>query len=107
MSNKNIKIEEIINKDTILNDINKSLNKYKNPSIEYLITNPYGLIKLPFGLGSINYNWFGHSVLRYTTPDGDDIVVNVEAKEQGKNFIQKYSASEYIFGIKSSQKGIY
>lgn len=100
-------IEEIKNKDTILDELNKSLDKKTNPSVEYLITKPYGLIRLPFGLGSLNYNWFGHSALRYTTPEGKDIVVNVEAKEKGKNFIQIYDAKEYLFGTTSAQKGIY
>lgn len=52
-SNSTEKIKIISNKDTILEEINKSLKKNKNPSIEYLITKPYGLYKLPFGLGSI------------------------------------------------------
>ncbi len=100
-------MEEIKNKDTILDELNKSLNKKSNPSVEYLITKPYGLFRLPFGLGSISYNWFGHSALRYTTPEGKDVVVNVEAKEKGKNFIQFYDANEYLFGTTSAQKGIY
>jgi hypothetical protein len=102
-------MEEIKNKDTILNELNNLLNSNSNsnPSVEYLITKPYGLFRLPFGLGSINYNWFGHSALRYTTPDGKDIVVNIEAKEKDKNFIQLYDAKEYLFGITSTQKGIY
>ena len=45
-------MKEIENKSTILNDINKSLGVDSNPAVEYLITMPYGLIKLPFGLGS-------------------------------------------------------
>ena len=100
-------IKEIENKETILDELNKSLGTNSNPSVEYLITKPYGLIRLPFGLGSVNYNWYGHSALRYTTPEGKDIVVNVEAKEKGKNFIQFYDAKEYLFGTKSAQKGIY
>jgi len=61
-------MDEIKNKNTILDELNESLGYKSNPSVEYLITKPYGLVKLPFGLGSINYNWFGHSALRYTTP---------------------------------------
>ena len=103
----------ISNKDTILNEINYALvnNGESNPSVEYLITKPFGLINLPFGLGSFNFNWFGHSALRYTTPDGKDIVVNIEAKEKDKNFIQTYDAKEYLFGTNSKtsgpQRGIY
>lgn len=108
---KNNSIIEIVNKATILNEINKSLGKNSSPIVEYLITKPYGLFRLPFGLGSFNYNWFGHSALRYTTPDGLDVVVNVEGKEKNKNFIQIYDTKEYLFGtdIKKSgaQRGIY
>jgi hypothetical protein len=113
MSNsiENNQINEIVNKDTILNEIDKALGKKSNPSVEYLITKPYGLFKLPFGLGSVSWNWFGHSALRYTTPDGIDVVVNVEAKEKNKNFIQIYDAKEYLFGIDikkgGAQRGIY
>lgn len=108
---ENNQINEIVNKDTILSEIDKELGKKSNPVVEYLITKPYGLFKLPFGLGSLSWNWFGHSALRYTTPDGQDIVVNVEAKEKNKNFIQIYDAKEYLFGtdIKKggAQRGIY
>ena len=62
----------ISNKETILQEINLSLHKdsdfnqsnpsnpsnQSNPSVEYLITKPYGFIRLPFGLGSFNFNWF-------------------------------------------------
>lgn len=97
----------ISNKDTILKEINVALGKQENdnPSVEYLITKPFGLIKLPFGFGSFNYNWFGHSALRYTTPDGRDIVVNIEAKEWGKNFIQIHDAKEYLFGTNTKTSG--
>jgi hypothetical protein len=103
----------ISNKETILEEINLALGKNhdQNPSIEYLITKPYGLFRLPFGLGSFCFNWFGHSALRYTTPNGRDIVVNIEAKENGKNFIQIYDAKEYLFGTNTTtcgaQRGIY
>ncbi len=104
----------IDNKDEILSLINVALGKKpdENPCIEYIITQPYGLITLPFGLGSINYNWFGHSALRYRNPDdGRDVVVNVEAKVDGKNFLQMYDAKEYFYGTDpetcGQQKGIY
>ena len=40
MSNsiENNQINEIVNKDTILNEIDKALGKKSNPSVEYLIT---------------------------------------------------------------------
>jgi len=105
--------EPITNKDTIMFDINQQLGKTRdsNPSVSYILTRPFGLITLPFGLGSINYNTFGHSALRYRTPEGKDVVVNIEAKEYGKRFIQIYDAKEYFFGTDpkkcGAQKGVY
>jgi hypothetical protein len=101
----------IKNKDSILNEIDVILGKKKHPAVEYIITRPYGLITLPFGLGSINYNTWGHSALRYTTPDGKDVVANVEAKTKGKSFIQFFDAKEYLYGVDpnscGSQKATY
>ncbi len=103
----------ISNKDTIMEEINERLGKPRtaHPKVSYILTRPFGLITLPFGLGSINYNTFGHSALRYTTPEGKDVVVNVEAKEYGKRFIQVYDAKEYFFGTEpeksGAQKGVY
>ncbi len=101
----------ISNKDTILDEIDKTLSMNKHPSVEYLITMPFGLFNLPWNLGSINYNSFGHSALRYITPDGKDVVVNVEAKESGEQFIKIYEASEYLYGTdprkSGAQRGVY
>jgi len=106
--------QPISNKDTILQEINEKLGKNldSHPSVSYILTRPFGLLTLPFGLGSINYNTFGHSALPYRSPDdGKDIVVNVEAKEHGKRFIQIYDAKEYFYGTDpekcGAQKGIY
>ena len=106
----------ISNIDTILKDVNKSLGKHQddNPNIEYIITRPYGLISLPFNIGSINYNTYGHSALRYTIPigpeKGRDVVVNIEGKEK-KVFLQYYDAKNYLFStdpnLSGTQKGVY
>lgn len=95
----------IKNKDTILSEVNATLGKRHNPSVEYIITRPYGVISLPFGLGSLNYNMWGHSALRYTTPDGRDVVANVEAKVFGKKFIQFFDAKEYFYGTNPETSG--
>lgn len=100
----------ISNKDTILDDINIALGKPKNPSVEYLFVTPFVHIKLPFGYG-ISYNTYGHATIRYTTPDGMDVVMNIQGKEKGKIMVRFYDAKEYLYGTDStkigSQKGIY
>lgn len=100
----------IANKDVILDEINNVLEKYKNPSIEYLFVKPFSHIALPFGYG-ITYNNYGHSAVRYTHPDGRDVVMNIQGKEHGKLMVRYYDAKEYMFGTQSdkigSQKGIY
>lgn len=102
---------EIINKSTIMSEINQTLKTDKNPCVEYIMTRAFGLYKLPFNLGSINYNPYGHSALRYTTPDGKDIVVNVEAKENGKSMFRIYSAEDYFYSTdptkSGAQRGVY
>eukprot|EP00602_Paraphysomonas_sp_CaronLab_P009472 CAMPEP_0185030380 /NCGR_PEP_ID=MMETSP1103-20130426/17312_1 /TAXON_ID=36769 /ORGANISM="Paraphysomonas bandaiensis, Strain Caron Lab Isolate" /LENGTH=245 /DNA_ID=CAMNT_0027565487 /DNA_START=88 /DNA_END=822 /DNA_ORIENTATION=- len=103
----------IENKDSILGDINRALGRDtdSNPCVEYILSKPYGILSLPFGLGSLNYNMWGHSALRYTTPDGRDVVVNVEAKQNGKKFLQFYEAKEYLYGTdrmtSGAQRGTY
>lgn len=103
--------ESITNKNTIMNEIDIALGKNSSPCVEYIITYAYGIIRLPFNLGSINYNPFGHSVLRYRTPDGIDRIVNIEAKDKFKPFIRFYEPKEYFYGTNSetcgAQRGVY
>lgn len=83
----------------------------KTFSLEYLISYPIGYITLPFNLGSISYNTYGHSLIRYIDINGNDVVANVEAKEEGKAFIQFYSPEQYLFGTDpktcGAQRGVY
>ena len=99
----------ISNKDTILNEIDFELGK--KPSLEYIITYPIGLINLPFGLGALTYNSYGHSSLRYIDKYGNDIIANIEAKEKNKPFIQFYKPCEYLYGVDEktcgAQRGVY
>ena len=85
------------NKDTILAEINRALGKSKNPSVEYLFVTPFVHIRLPFGYG-FNYNSYGHAVIRYTTADGRDVVMNIQGKEEGKLMVRFYDANEYLYG---------
>ncbi len=49
-------------------------------------------------------------ITRYTTPDGKDIVVNIQAKE-GNTFIRIHDAKEYFYGTdpreSGAQRGVY
>lgn len=99
----------IANKNEILNEIDLTFGR--KPCLEYIIAYPIGYINLPFGIGTLSYNSYGHSVLRYVDPDGNDVIANIEAKEIGKSFIQFYEPKEYLFGVNpktcGSQRGIY
>lgn len=93
----------ISNKNTILQEIDRTLGYNKNPDIEYLLSRPYTFIPLPFGYG-INYNSYGHSAVRYNL-NGLDIVVNVEGKKKNKVMIVFYDAKEYLYGVDYSKNG--
>lgn len=99
----------ISNKNTILAEIDKEFGR--KPCLEYFITYPIGYVDLPLGLGTITYNSYGHSSLRYIDPDGNDVVANIEAKEVGKPFIQFYKPTEYLYGVVpetcGAQRGVY
>lgn len=99
----------ISNSDTILSEIDKEFGRI--PSIEYIIAYPIGMINLPFGFGTLTWNSYGHSVLRYIDPNGNDVIANIEAKENGKEFIQFYKPSEYLYGVDpqtcGAQRGVY
>lgn len=87
----------IDNLDTILDDINKELGKDSNPAIEYLYVRSY--IKFPLFLGyGCTFNLYGHAAIRYTTPEGKDIVVNIEGKQDGHIMVQIFDAKDYLYG---------
>lgn len=93
----------ISNKLTILNEIDNILET-NTPSIEYILCKPYAYFKLPFGYG-FNFNSYGHSAVRYTDPDGNDIVMNIEGKVKGKPMIQFYKSSDYFYGTDENTHG--
>lgn len=100
----------ISNKDTILDEINTALKTNKNPSIEYILVRPFIFVPLLFG-GGFNYNSYGHSAVRYTTPDGKDVVMNIEGKKEGIVMVTFYDAKEYLYGTckekNGTQRGVY
>lgn len=100
----------ISNKDTILQEINKAVDQPTNPSIEYILVRPFIVIPLLGGYG-INYNSYGHSAIRYTTPEGHDVVMNIEGKKDGIPMVAFYEATDYLYGTgkdkHGSQRGVY
>lgn len=93
----------ISNKCTILSEIDDVLEK-KSPSVEYILCKPFAYIKLPFGFG-FNFNSYGHSAVRYTDSDNNDIVMNIEGKVEGKPMVQFYKASDYFYGTDPNKHG--
>jgi hypothetical protein len=97
----------ITNKDTILSDIDKAFGKTKPPAIEFLIARPHSAFNL-FGLGyGINFNWYGHSCVVYTMPDGTRKVFNIAKKPGRKSIVEKFSPEDYLFTRMADQGGIY
>lgn len=102
----------ISNKDTILEEIDTSLNR-KQPSVEYLVCLPWTQFKIPvLGIG-ISYNYYGHSAIRYKLPKEDgtyeDVIMNIEAKREPNlnNILKFYDAPDYLFDMTASEGGIY
>jgi hypothetical protein len=106
----------ITNKSTILEDIDKAVNK-KKPSIEYIVVLPYSHFRIPFTNWGVNYNTYGHSALRYSFTDDsgkvNDITMNIEAKVDRKiatprpEIVCFYKPEDYLFTTKSQQGGIF
>ena len=88
----------IANKNTILDEIDKSLSSDK-PCIEYILVKPWSNLHLPFGYGLHHLNTYGHSALRYVDPDGNDIVVNIEGEEEATEMVNFYPSKEYLYGV--------
>lgn len=99
----------ILNKNQVLAEVNKVLEK-DDPSVEYILVKPFSYFPLLFGYG-FNFNSYGHSAVRYKDPNGNDIVMNVEGKKEGKLMVQFYDATDYFYGTDgksiASQKGVY
>lgn len=121
---------EISNKNTILDDVAKLINKPKKPTFEYIVTMPYSTILLPFKVFGVQYGFsysiFGHSAIRYINSEtGEDIVVNINKRNYRggkkieeladskfyKSIVEFYPAEEYFFGLNKDnfppQGGIY
>ena len=90
----------ISNIDTILDDIDTVLGKGKPPSVEYIFVRSTSILPLWNGYG-INFNLYGHAAVRYRSPEGKDIVVNIEGKNENKVMVRFYDAKDYLYGTKT------
>lgn len=95
----------ISNRDTILSEINTALNRKNHPSVEYVMARPFAKFKIP-GIGGLNFNWFSHSAVIYTMPDGTRKVVNIVANK-AESIVDTHTPEEYLFTRHSDQGGIF
>lgn len=100
----------IENKDTILQDLDNTINS-KPPDIEYILVQPFATWKIPFTNYGICFNTFGHSSIRYTMPDGEQKVMNIHGKMDGKNMVHFHKPEDFFFNTDatktSPQGGLY
>lgn len=92
----------ISNKDTILSEVDTILER-PPASVEYVLCTAVSNIEI-FGYG-LSFNSYGHSAVRYTDPDGNDIVMNIEGKVEGKPMVQFRKACDYFYGTNSNKHG--
>ena len=99
-------IFDIANKSTIFFQIDKALKRSKSCSVEYLFTKPHALVSI-CGFG-FNVNWYGHSAVIYTMPDGTRKVFNITGIN-GKNpdMVTFYTPEDYLFDRNPDQGGIF
>ncbi|TPX61141.1 hypothetical protein SpCBS45565_g07322 [Spizellomyces sp. 'palustris'] len=99
----------ISNIDTIFHEIDVALNRDNPPALEYLFFEPYTSFVIFRNLLSIGVRPFGHSALRYTLPNGQQILVNVTKKE-GCKLVEIWDPVDFLYGIGEAsreQGGIY
>lgn len=70
----------IENKDTILQDVDRALGYDSPPALEYVLVQPFSVVRLPFTNIGFGWNQYGHSVVRYTLPNGRQIVRCAESR---------------------------
>lgn len=96
---------EITNYETIFTDINHALNRKDHPSVEYVMARPHSNFEL-LGMG-FNGNWYGHSAVMYTMPNGERKVFNVVGGKPINRIVETHLPEEYIFTRNSNQGGIF
>ncbi|KJE91653.1 hypothetical protein CAOG_02761 [Capsaspora owczarzaki ATCC 30864] len=102
---------EVSNKATLLSDVDGALGRSKPPALEYILVMPFSAVRLGFGYG-LSYNSFGHAAVRYTLPDGKQVVMNINGKGGiGVPMVQFCTPEEYFlsthYSPASEQRGLY
>lgn len=101
---------EIVNKATVLAEIDRTLGVSKPPALEVIFVEPMSMVKFTDGSGS-GTNPFGHLAVRYTLPDGTQKVMNVvgNPKRPLVNFLEPvdYFYGTNVFDSGSEQGGLY
>src|SRR5579872_2997636 len=67
--------EVISNKDTFFDELNQALERPTHPAVTYILAKPHARFGI-MGIG-INFNWYGHSAVMYTMPNGERKVFNI------------------------------
>lgn len=101
---------EIANKASVLSELDKALGRSKPPALEYIFVSPLAVWKLPTDSGS-GTNPYGHAVVRYTLPGGEQKVMNIVGKP-GREMVNFLRPEDYLYGTGvfdtgSEQGGVY
>lgn len=72
----------IENKATILQDVDRALGFDSPPALEYVLVQPFSVVRIPGTNVGFGWNQYGHSVVRYTLPDGRQIVRRFEPPQR-------------------------
>ena len=97
---------EIANKDTLLKEIDHALGMSQPPALEMIWVRPFPMVKiLNKGLGT---NPFGHTLVRYTMPDGTQKIMNIVGVK-GHQMVNFVKPEDYLYSthgfILASDKG--
>eukprot|EP01130_Rhizamoeba_saxonica_P000678 TRINITY_DN1061_c0_g1_i3.p1 TRINITY_DN1061_c0_g1~~TRINITY_DN1061_c0_g1_i3.p1 ORF type:complete len:274 (+),score=36.09 TRINITY_DN1061_c0_g1_i3:217-1038(+) len=103
---------EISNKSKILKEIDLLLGQNKPPAVEYLFVYPYFRNHYLNKLQIFSWfgNYYGHSAIRYTRKNGEQVLMNVVGLPDHE-MINFLSPEEYLFGTDfqqgNEQGGVY
>ena len=93
----------ISNLGTILTDVDRALGRTKPPALEVIFVEPQPIGRLPRG-GRSSTNPFGHALVRYTRPSGEQTAVNVGGRP-GAPLITRFAPEEYFYGTTNFDSG--
>lgn len=107
----------IINKDSILGEVDAALGTHRPPDLEVLLTDHVCNVGNPVSRWlHLSLLRFGHIAVRYTTKDGTSRVMNILGGEAlglpGARMVNFVNPAEYMYGVHgfetfSQQGGVY